>query len=253
MNGCLWFVIAMCAIVLVTPSAHAEDCGSDNDCKGERICVKGACEFPPPKVASPCQIDHDCSGDLVCENSQCIAPRSAGVVPAPVPAPVPAVGQGGYQQVAPAAAQPGYQQPAVAYPPPAQQPKESPFALWRTGLDLEARLGMIFCISADHWECTEGSYGLRPGPGGGVYVGARFLPFLGVGIDFGYYMFNANLDDDADKMWARMMNVMLQIRGYLPFRVVDAYLKVSGGYLSYKEAAEWQGESYSERLSRRSP
>jgi hypothetical protein len=32
-----------------------------------------------------------------------------------------------------------------------------------------------------------------------------------------------------------MMNVMVQVRGYLPFRYADIYLKLAGGYLSAKE------------------
>ena len=45
-------------------------CENDQECKGARVCIDGACSAP---AANRCKADIDCSGDLICVKRQCIA------------------------------------------------------------------------------------------------------------------------------------------------------------------------------------
>jgi len=184
-------------------------------------------------AAAQCTKDTECKGDRICQDGVCVEPA-----PGVLPVPGYASPQPGYAQP-----QPGYHQPQPVYgPPPASG--GSLFALWRTGLEIELRLGMGICVDDGDAECDSSGYvtdsELKPGIGFGAMFGVRFLPFLLVGVDFGYYTFKVELDDDLDDIVddfrSRFLNVMLQVRGYLPFRYADVYLKVAGGYLSAKES-----------------
>jgi hypothetical protein len=74
----------------LAPTARA-GCDTDNDCKGDRICVESACAAPPP---ASCSKDVDCAGDQVCSDGFCAlstpAPSPEPAPPAPAVAPAPA-------------------------------------------------------------------------------------------------------------------------------------------------------------------
>lgn len=63
------------------------DCTKDTDCKGDRICTKGACIAPPPAQTS-CTKDVDCAGQDVCTNQRCGPAPPAAVAPVAPAAPV---------------------------------------------------------------------------------------------------------------------------------------------------------------------
>jgi hypothetical protein len=57
--------------------AAAGACGSDSDCKGDRVCRKGQCAEPEEgNDNKSCKRDSDCPGDRVCEDESCTPPRS---------------------------------------------------------------------------------------------------------------------------------------------------------------------------------
>ena len=57
-------VLGLGAVVPVVPSlAQSSGCTSDDQCKGDRICVEGRCEDPGPLRGGS---DRDCPGDLIC-------------------------------------------------------------------------------------------------------------------------------------------------------------------------------------------
>lgn len=79
------FLTCLVLLSLAWPMSASAQCTADKDCKGNRICEKGACVDPP---ANTCTKDVDCSGDLVCQGGKC--EKAAPPVPAPpstVPAP----------------------------------------------------------------------------------------------------------------------------------------------------------------------
>ncbi len=129
---------------------------------------------PVPEYLPGCAMDQDCKGDRICENGECVNPAGA-----PTAHPQPA-------------SQPQAQPQAQPAPPGEYN---GPFVLARKGLELEIRLGATFCVPEAGVECNlfhfqelEDLFNDRkPGPGGGVFIGARFLPFLAAGIDWGYY------------------------------------------------------------------
>ena len=130
--------------------------------------------------------------------------------------------------------------------------------LARKGLELEIRLGATFCVPEAHAECDIFSSDLeeafidrKPGPGGGIFFGVRFLPFLAAGIDWGYYFLivkaASDMEEDIDAKFSRFMNIMLAVRGYLPFEPADIYLKLGAGWLSFKDSAKIYDEWVSSR------
>lgn len=134
-------------------------------------------------------------------------------------------------------------------------------AEWRKGLEMELRAGLSVC--AETYNPCEGRVGeIKPGGGGGIFVGIRPNARLAVGIDFGYFAFshdlargyystfNANHYDpdvpevpvgDSDYSYIiRFLNIMPEIRGYVPYGYKrsgfgDIYFKLGVGYLSFKE------------------
>lgn len=46
-------------------------CTADNQCKGDRVCIEGACTSPP---TPGCRTDMDCAGQAICEQGQCAQP-----------------------------------------------------------------------------------------------------------------------------------------------------------------------------------
>jgi hypothetical protein len=44
-------IAALSVLVLILPANASAECGSDSECKGERICVDGLCVDPPAKAA----------------------------------------------------------------------------------------------------------------------------------------------------------------------------------------------------------
>ena len=187
--------------------------------------------LPGMASAAICQTDMDCKGDRVCEGGECVYPPMR---PAAQPS-------GGYTQP----------QPREAPPVTREERGSGLFAMWRKGIQAEVRAGLSVCVKDDEAECKDdGDFGLDPGGGLGAAFLIRFLPFLGVGVDFGYYMFNPEVDgeDEVDKLWARMLTLMLQVRGYLPFRYADVFFKFSAGYSSFKIGVEDGDDEYSLRL-----
>jgi hypothetical protein len=79
-------VAALLGLVLGASPARA-DCTKDSECKGDRICDKGACVDAKP--ASACSTDKDCKGDLVCNDGHCASPAAAPPPALPPPAPPP--------------------------------------------------------------------------------------------------------------------------------------------------------------------
>lgn len=67
-------VLSASAVLVASTAAHAQ-CTTNADCKGSRVCVKGACQEAAPQR---CTRDTDCSGDLVCSAGTCAAPKAAG-------------------------------------------------------------------------------------------------------------------------------------------------------------------------------
>ena len=66
----------VCIGFLSFPCGADAGCEKDTDCKGERICVEGACVYP---VESPtgCSKDTDCPGDFICESGVCQQPQQS--------------------------------------------------------------------------------------------------------------------------------------------------------------------------------
>ena len=241
-SGILPLVLSMVA------TAAGAQCLSDADCKGDRLCEDGVCVFPED-VERPrdSPTDEEPPPEPAPTPSQTPAPVSGEIVEDARPDPAP---------------QPSTPTHTIVTPPPGRH--SGPFAMWRTGLELELRVGVAVCVDDgqgdDAAECDSieedggGEYGYRFGPGGGfgaVFTG-RFLPFLGAGVDFGYYMFTIadignETDGFIDNYRIRTMNLMLQVRGYLPFRYADIFIKVSAGYLSVKEMYEIEGGLFSYR------
>ena len=63
-------VLSLLSCLPVVLAAHtvSAQCRNDNDCKGNRICVHGSCDYPRK---SACNKDTDCPGDLICKNNSC--------------------------------------------------------------------------------------------------------------------------------------------------------------------------------------
>ncbi|MHB8419792.1 MAG: hypothetical protein ACYDCL_17085 [Myxococcales bacterium] len=98
------FVVAV-ALVAVGGSARARaGCSMDTDCKGDRICVSGQCQFPPASAASP--------ATSVAQPEQPPAPPP-GYGPPSAPPPPPPAGYG----PPPAPAPPQSYPPQAAAPP----------------------------------------------------------------------------------------------------------------------------------------
>ena len=190
--------------------------------------------------AAICQTDMDCKGERICEGGQCVYPPMR---PQAQPA-------GGYAQP-----QPGYD-PQPGYGPPVEPQRErgpSVFAMWRKGLQAELRMGLGICVDQGDDECGGDEWDMLPGGGFGASFLVRFFPFVGVGLDFGYYMLRNELGDEYDSLYddvmTRVMSLMLQVRGYLPFKYADVFLKISAGYSSYKSWGEVDYSSYDEDYS----
>ena len=66
--------------------AVAWACQSDSDCKGDRVCVDGACTAPLPMA---CQADVDCPNDQICEEGRCAGTAAPTPAPEPPPPPLP--------------------------------------------------------------------------------------------------------------------------------------------------------------------
>ena len=58
-------------MVSAVASSAAAACGSDDQCKGDRVCIEGSCQPPPAKA---CNVDVECPGEQVCVASVCGAP-----------------------------------------------------------------------------------------------------------------------------------------------------------------------------------
>jgi len=74
-----WFLVLFTSLLIV-PRAHAQ-CTKDTDCKGDRICVDGACVESPPMCGDgvcegggencfSCPVDCRCTGKS-CSKSCC--------------------------------------------------------------------------------------------------------------------------------------------------------------------------------------
>lgn len=120
------------------------------------------------------------------------------------------------------------------------------FALNRKGIEVQFRLGTQICVDGEGYlgkcrHASDGYYFKYPGPGGGIFLGLRPKTFFSAGVDFGYYFFVIDSTDHS-AFWTddfeRMMTVSVAVRGYLPFKYVDAYLAVGMGYFSLKEWEE---------------
>ncbi len=77
-------VASLMSIAAQPESARA--CTSDAECKGDRVCLDGACQDRPP-----CQADVDCAGEEICSAGRCALPSS----PAPDAAGFPAAPHAG--------------------------------------------------------------------------------------------------------------------------------------------------------------
>jgi hypothetical protein len=78
----LSLIVSVLVVALTAPTmARAGGCDNDMDCKGDRICERGACVAPP---TTTCGADVDCPGEQICENGVCIdeGGTSTGVTPA---------------------------------------------------------------------------------------------------------------------------------------------------------------------------
>ncbi len=246
-------MVAMMSLWTSASAAQTTNCTTDNECPGDQICENDLCVDPVqpehdpslvPAYVPGCSMDSDCKGDRICENGECVNP----VAPAPAPAPVAPVVTATPQPSPPPQAQPA---------PPGEY--NGPFVLDRKGVEIEIRLGATFCVPDAGEECDHFDYGLlddafaerKPGPGGGIFIGSRFLPFLAAGIDWGYYFLivkaDSFMEEDIDAKFSRFMNIMLAVRGYLPLEPADIYLKLGAGWLSFKESAY----RYEERVSLR--
>ncbi len=244
----IFLMVAMLSLWASAAAAQTTNCTTDNECPGDQICENDLCvdpvqpghdPSPVPAYIPGCAMDSDCKGDRICENGECVsppAPAAPVVTMSPQPTPLP------------------HAQPA----PPREY--NGPFVLARKGVELEIRLGATICVPDAGEECDLFHYMLldeaftdrKPGPGGGIFLGVRFLPFLAAGIDWGYYFLileAANdMEEDIDVKFSRFMNIMLAVRGYLPFEPADIYLKLGAGWLSFKEIAKIYDESVSLRL-----
>lgn len=92
-------VACLAGLLLLAAAREASACDLDNDCKGGRVCIKGACVAPPasmpagpaPLVGVRCAREKDCPGDETCVNGVCAPQPAAQPAPAPAaPAPAPA-------------------------------------------------------------------------------------------------------------------------------------------------------------------
>ena len=242
----IFLMVAMISLWASAAAAQTTNCTTDNECPGEQICENDLCVNPVqpeqdpsavPEYVPGCAMDSDCKGDRICENGECVNP------PAPAPAPTATVVTA-YPQPAP---QPQAQPQAQPAP---QREYDGPFVLARKGVELEIRLGATFCVPDAGEECDFFQYreleaafaDRKPGPGGGIFLGVRFLPFLSAGIDWGYYFLiveaESDMAEDIDAKFSRFMNIMLAVRGYLPLEPADIYLKLGAGWLSFKEIAK---------------
>lgn len=87
-------VACLLGMLLIAGAHEASACEQDNDCKGGRVCIKGACVAPPasmpaapaPLVGARCVREKDCPGDETCVNGVCAPQQAVQSVPAPPPA-----------------------------------------------------------------------------------------------------------------------------------------------------------------------
>jgi hypothetical protein len=107
----------------------------------------------------------------------------------------------------------------------------------RKGLELEARLGPNTCVKTNDVECDDfGNAELKPGFGGGGYIGLRPLSFLSIGLDIGAYSLTPKPNDLDVKI--RTTQAMLNLRLYIPFNVIEPFLKLGVGYLAWVQSGE---------------
>ncbi len=116
--------------------------------------------------------------------------------------------------------------------PPASE-VQGLFASSRSGLELQLSGGLNVCSSSLYEKCSD--YNLRPGFGGGGYIGARIWSFLGAGIDWGLYSFRYGENPDASDVNLYTMHALIVIRIYLPFKIIEPYFKIGFGYQSLSE------------------
>ncbi len=82
MRSAIHHVVLLLTLGGAPAAALAADCQSDQDCRGDRICVEGSCRFT-------CARDMDCPASMVCDRRICAAaPAGAAATPA-APAPQP--------------------------------------------------------------------------------------------------------------------------------------------------------------------
>ena len=106
----------------------------------------------------------------------------------------------------------------------------------RKGLELEGRLGPNVCVERDGGGCSATAWDLKPGFGGGGYIGLRPLSFLSLGLDFGMYSLTPEPNDNDTKL--RTSQAMLNFRIYIPFNLIEPFAKLGVGYLSVVQSNE---------------
>lgn len=115
-----WYAVSMAAVSLATLvglSGEARaDCTKDNECKGDRICVKGLCVDPPNRGS--CRVDTDCPGDEVCNAQRCTLSSAPPSPVAPPLAAAPPVAVAPPPAMAPLRYAPGYEEPYRGGPVP---------------------------------------------------------------------------------------------------------------------------------------
>ena len=67
----LFGLATMSSLFVAAPAQAA--CRSDSECKGDRVCINGACTAPPAPTTSGCSTDNDCKGDRTCRAGVCLS------------------------------------------------------------------------------------------------------------------------------------------------------------------------------------
>lgn len=89
-----WQGTGIAAALTLTAWNAAAGCETDDECKGDRVCVEGACTAP---TSAGCSSDVECPGDKICAQGHCTLPSPpAAQAEAPaVPSPPAAAVRGG--------------------------------------------------------------------------------------------------------------------------------------------------------------
>ena len=87
----LAWIVAVVVPLMWSADAHAQ-CQSNADCKGDRVCAGGVCDFAQP-AQQTCEKDMDCPGDQICSAGMCSTAGAPPTAPPVNPAPLGAAGE----------------------------------------------------------------------------------------------------------------------------------------------------------------